>query len=166
MNFILFFTYAYYAFSFVNPITLIRHTHIAFTVEDIIDENETDWKKKIVIKYNSTNNNNPNPTPKIIKTIPMNILGCDMRYSYKEDNEKEVEKIRILYNKLQQIQFLENNNIGVYDKLQMIEEYSSVKNLNKKRESLDESDSALFENIKRQFTRKGEITEMWWFYDW
>jgi hypothetical protein len=48
----------------------------------------------------------------------------------------------------------------------MIEEYSSVKNLNKKRESLDESDSALFENIKRQFTRKGEITEMWWFYDW
>jgi hypothetical protein len=100
------------------------------------------------------------------KRIPNHILGCDMRYPLKEENEKEVEKIRNMYNKLQQIRFLENNNIGVEDKLQIIEDYSILKNINKKEESLDEKESALFENIKTQFTRKGEITEMWWFYDW
>jgi hypothetical protein len=133
-------------------------------VEDIIDDNETDWKKTTIIKYNATSNTIPNTIPK--KTIPMHILGCDMRYPLIENNEIEVAKIRTLYNKLQQIQMLQSNNIGIYDKLQIIEKDSILKNINKKEESLDESDATLFEKIKMQFTRKGEITEMWWFYDW
>jgi hypothetical protein len=30
---------------------MISKTQLAFTVEDIIDHNETDWKKTTIIKY-------------------------------------------------------------------------------------------------------------------
>jgi hypothetical protein len=139
---------------------MISKTQLAFTVEDIIDDNETDWKKTTIIKYNQTNTTIPK------KIVPMHVLGCDMRYPIKENNEKEIAKIRTLYNKLQQIQVLESNNIGIFDKLQIIEKDSIIKIFNKKKESLDENDATLFEKIEQKFIRKGEITEMWWFYDW
>jgi hypothetical protein len=159
MNFILFIAFAYNAISFItNHIDTHKYMnkiHQSFTVEDIIDSNVSDWKSLLIIKYNNTKSN---------KIVPMRIMKCNIIYPYQDDNEKEAAKIRTLYNKLQQIHFLENNNIDIVDKLQIVEHHSIIKRCNKTNKSLDENDAKLFEKL--QLKQNIENAELRWFYDW
>lgn len=116
-------------------------------------------------KESSINNTNyysqnipKNLSKKVI--IPRNILGCDMRFPEKEENSKDIEKIKKLYNKLESIKLLENRHISIEDKLQFIEMNSIIK-LNKPIQYHD-----INESIDLKLNRTYEITEDWWVYDW
>jgi len=157
MNLIIFLAFFY-------KMTSINKMQHSFCVEEIPDLNSSDWKPNMIIKYKEYYNSTSVITPK--QKIPRHIWGCDMRYPEKEENSKEIEKIKKMYNKMEALKMLESNTIDMETKMLLIDNYSILTPPELEEETLEESDKTILDNIRARLNRTAEITEFWWFYDW
>lgn len=128
-----------------------------FSTEKGSSTNNTNWNLHNVNNYYSQNTPK-NLSKKVI--IPRNILGCDMRFPEKEENSKDIEKVKKLYNKLESIKLLENHRISIEDKLHFIKMNSIIES----NKSIQYHD--IDQSIDLKLNRTYEITEDWWVYDW